>query len=350
MALDIAGMLTGVSNQPVNPNLSVQQQQLAMGANATNMMQGGMESMRRSAGGSVPMAEQLAMAMSQLDLSNPADLAKLAKIQQATGDLAGAAQTASKINAMQQAKIDETRAVARESRASETFKLGKEDRDAGILKDAALLKRQTAQDTREEKRLALSEEAGAREKLRLEETLNEKEKANAIDDNLRSIYIAQAKSEGKDNLAAAIKDGLSLSAVPALLYKTSTAQVVSPKGDEKNAYDEILQSPAMQAKITDVLDDEKFFSFKTWRFGKLTDKQEEAIFYKTKEIRQSMGNQITVEQAMVKAIEAITDLATAPLTPEQIEAAKKAAEANAALNGGPPDDDSDKDSFGNIKK
>jgi len=105
MALDMAGMLTGVSQQPVNPNLSVQQQQLAMGANANRMMQGGMESMRRSAGGAAPMAEQLQMAMAQLDLSKEADLAKLAQIQQATGDLAGAAKTTARIKAMQQAPL-----------------------------------------------------------------------------------------------------------------------------------------------------------------------------------------------------------------------------------------------------
>ena len=102
MALDIAGMLTGVSNQPVNPNLSVQQQQLAMGANATNMMQGGMESMRRSAGGSVPMAEQLQMAMGSLDPSNPADAEKLIKLMMATGDRAGAAKLAASLKATQQ--------------------------------------------------------------------------------------------------------------------------------------------------------------------------------------------------------------------------------------------------------
>lgn len=97
MALDIAGMLTGVSNQPVNPNLSVQQQQLAMGANATNMMQGGMESMRRSAGGSAPMAEQLQMAMGSLDPSKTEDAEKLIKLMMATGDRAGALKLAASL-------------------------------------------------------------------------------------------------------------------------------------------------------------------------------------------------------------------------------------------------------------
>jgi hypothetical protein len=47
-------------------------------------------------------SEQLQMAMAQLDMSNPDDLRKIAQIQQATGDLAGAAQTAARIKQMQQ--------------------------------------------------------------------------------------------------------------------------------------------------------------------------------------------------------------------------------------------------------
>jgi hypothetical protein len=46
-------------------------------------------------------SEQLQMAMAQLDLSNPADLRKLAGIQQATGDLAGAAKTAAGIRELE---------------------------------------------------------------------------------------------------------------------------------------------------------------------------------------------------------------------------------------------------------
>lgn len=99
MALDIAGMLTGVSQQPVNPNLSVQQQQLAMGANANRMMQGGMESMRRSAGGAAPMPEQLQMAMASLDPSKTKDAEQLVKIMMATGDRAGAAKLAAMLEA-----------------------------------------------------------------------------------------------------------------------------------------------------------------------------------------------------------------------------------------------------------
>ena len=109
MALDLAGMLTGVSKQPIDPRLNMQQQQLALGANATKMMQGGMESMRRSAGGEAPVAQQLQMAMSKLDLQNPDDLRKLISIQMATGDTVGAAKTASMLQAMQEKEAATTK-------------------------------------------------------------------------------------------------------------------------------------------------------------------------------------------------------------------------------------------------
>ena len=123
--LDLAGMLTGVSSQPIDPRLNMQQQQLALGANATSMMQGGMESMRRSAGGAPPVAQQLQQAMSQLDLTKVADLRKLAKILQASGDMAGAAKVAAKIQAMQAAESKQNNTVKRRTSLAEA--LGKKD-------------------------------------------------------------------------------------------------------------------------------------------------------------------------------------------------------------------------------
>tara|TARA_B110000196_G_scaffold208098_1_gene178383 strand:- start:2563 stop:3816 length:1254 start_codon:yes stop_codon:yes gene_type:complete len=112
MALDLAGMLTGVSKQPIDPRLNMQQQQLALGANATKMMQGGMESMRRSAGGEAPVAQQLQMAMSKLDLQNPDDLRKLISIQMATGDRTGAAKTAAMLQAVEDKTVSLSSEIA----------------------------------------------------------------------------------------------------------------------------------------------------------------------------------------------------------------------------------------------
>jgi hypothetical protein len=51
--------------------------------------------------------EQIQGALSQLDLNNPDDLKKLAKVQQARRDLAGAAQTLAKAKEMEKQRLDE---------------------------------------------------------------------------------------------------------------------------------------------------------------------------------------------------------------------------------------------------
>lgn len=96
MAQTLAGLLTGVPQNAIDPNLSMQQQQLALGSSAANMMGGGIRSMtgQQSQG---ERAAELQMAMSKLDLNDTEDLTKLARIMQATGDVAGAGKIAALI-------------------------------------------------------------------------------------------------------------------------------------------------------------------------------------------------------------------------------------------------------------
>jgi hypothetical protein len=100
---DIAGLLTGVPSggpDPMGMGGNAAQQRLAFGAQrAQGMQRGLMGAMGKDA--STP-AEKLQMAMAQLDMSNPDDLRKIAQLQQSTGDLAGAAQTAARIKQMQE--------------------------------------------------------------------------------------------------------------------------------------------------------------------------------------------------------------------------------------------------------
>mgnify|MGYP001244148376 CR=1 FL=1 len=99
---DIAGLLTGISSGGIDPVTAgnAEQQRLAFGAQRAQ----GMQRNLRSAMGQDPrtISEKLQMAMSQLDLSDPADLRKLAGLQQATGDLTGAAKTATALKQLEQ--------------------------------------------------------------------------------------------------------------------------------------------------------------------------------------------------------------------------------------------------------
>jgi hypothetical protein len=99
---DIAGLLTGISSGGIDPVTAgnAAQQRLAFGAQRAQ----GMQRSFRGAMGQDPRttSEKLQMAMASLDLSKPEDLRKLAGIQQATGDLAGAARTATALKQLEQ--------------------------------------------------------------------------------------------------------------------------------------------------------------------------------------------------------------------------------------------------------
>ena len=327
--------------------INSEQQRLAFGAQRAEGLQRGVRGMM--GGDTMTPAEQLQIAMASLDLSKPEDLRKLAGIQQATGDLAGAAQTASKITAMEQAKIAATYAANQEARSAlgseqrtEAFKISKDDRLKQETKDAALLKRQIAQQTRSERSLVLQEEASAREKKRSEAALTDRDTKLAQEEGLRTLYETQARSEGREELADAIKDGLDLAAVGSILYtKTSTAAITAPKGAEKVAFEKLLASPAMQDAIPEIFQD-NFWG----EWGKTSDEADDLIFYKLKAIRQREGNNITVEDAMLEAIKEVAKVLTPPakgLTPEEV-----AAQA-ASLNTGSVAPDGSTDGYGGVR-
>ena len=116
---DIAGLLTGMPSSrpdPMGMGINSEQQRLAFGAQRAEGLQRGVRGLMGQ--DTMTPSEQLQMAMAQLDLSNPADLRKLAGIQQVTGDLAGAAKTAAGIREL------ELEGKTRTAVANELIKLG----------------------------------------------------------------------------------------------------------------------------------------------------------------------------------------------------------------------------------
>jgi hypothetical protein len=302
---DIAGLLTGMPSSrpdPLGAGINSEQQRLAFGAQRAEGLQRGMRGLM--GGDTMTPAEQLQMAMAQLDLSKPEDLRKLASVQQATGDLAGAAQTAARIQAMKQADIEETRAKARENRAVaselralETYEIGKIDR----LDDK---ERKKLSDSIAKEQLAMAKAREARQKAASEKALSDEVKLEAQQGELRTLYVNEAIDKGKPELAEKIRIGMDLATAGTLLTKTSTAQIKPVTGDEKDAYDNILYTPAMQKLLPEALK-------KGWRkVGPISDATENAIFLKTKEI--ATREQLSTEIAMVKAINALVKLQDVP--------------------------------------
>jgi len=99
---DIAGLLTGISStqQPVQPIPGTPGFRGQFGAARAQGLGAGIGGLMR--GGAPSTQEKIQGAISQLDLNNPDDLKKLAQVQQARGDLAGAAQTAARIKQMEE--------------------------------------------------------------------------------------------------------------------------------------------------------------------------------------------------------------------------------------------------------
>ena len=302
---DIAGLLTGMPSSrpdPLGAGINSEQQRLAFGAQRAEGLQRGMRGLM--GGNTMTPAEQLQMAMAQLDLSKPEDLRKLASVQQATGDLAGAAQTAARIQAMKQADIEETRAKARENRAVaselralETYEIGKIDR----LDDK---ERKKLADEMAKEQLAMAKAREARQKAASEKALSNEVKLEAQQGELRTLYVNEAINKGKPELAEKIKLGMDLATAGTLLTKTSTAQIKPVTGDEKDAYDTILYTPAMQKLLPEAL--KEGWSNVSW----ISNATENAIFLKTKEI--ATREQLSTQIAMVRAINALVKLQDVP--------------------------------------
>lgn len=108
MAKDLMRMLTEITptQQPTSAVPGTPGFRGMFGQQQAQRLQGSLGSLAR---GGVPSPQaRMGQALAGLDLNKPEDLAKLAKIQQGTGDFAGAAKTAAKIKALRSEEAQAT--------------------------------------------------------------------------------------------------------------------------------------------------------------------------------------------------------------------------------------------------
>ena len=94
MAIDLQGMLTGGSRQ-IDPSLNMQQQQLALGANASDMMQQGVRSMRGQPDNAGQLQAQMSSQLANFQNLDTTEQQNLIGVLRATGQTALAGQLAS---------------------------------------------------------------------------------------------------------------------------------------------------------------------------------------------------------------------------------------------------------------
>ena len=103
---DIAGLLTGISStQRPNPNASAADWRMQFGQQQAGRLGSAVRGVQSGLLGGAPVAtpqEAMQMGLGKLDLGTVEGLSSLARVQQLSGDIAGAAQTAARIKQMQQ--------------------------------------------------------------------------------------------------------------------------------------------------------------------------------------------------------------------------------------------------------
>ena len=103
---DIAGLLTGISStQKPNPNASAADWRMQFGQQQAGRLGSAVRGVQSGLLGGAPVAtpqEAMQMGLGKLDLGTVEGLSSLARVQQLSGDIAGAAQTAARIKQMQQ--------------------------------------------------------------------------------------------------------------------------------------------------------------------------------------------------------------------------------------------------------
>jgi len=257
MAQDLMRMLTEITptQQPVAGTAGFR------GMFGQQQAQGVASGLGKIARGGAPSAQaRMGQALAGLDLTKPQDLAKLAKIQQGTGDFAGASQTAAKIEAMKQATVTEDRAARRMEITEETFQMNKVAKERDLnLADAVLAQQGVS----------------------------------------RALFAAQARDNGNESLAKAIETGsVSLERAGSILFGSSNALVKPATPEEIEAFDRILDTETFKTKIE---------KLKTgWVFKTLTGDTKQAIYFKAKELM--ARGKLTTEEALTQAISAVEAL------------------------------------------
>ena len=299
MARDLMRMLTEITptQQPVPGTPGFRGM---FGQQQAQRLQGSLGSVAR--GGAPSSQARMQQALSGLDLTKPEGLAKLAKIQQGTGDFAGAAQTAARIEAMRVAAINEERNVRRDELAESQEARLVDSAARQVAKAAVDALRQQTSDKQAARRAEITEEKYALELVKNKETLTKEEQEKTDNAELRTLYIQTAKDRGMPDLAEALKlEGFPLSRAENLLHgSTQLSQAKAPSDDEAAAMNAFLTSPAFAENI-------KGLPTKWYDSDAIKPDTKRAIFYNAKELMRKDRN-LSVEDALVGALDSVKKL------------------------------------------
>ena len=243
-------------------------------------------------------------------LENKEDRAEFIKIVQTISGPEAAVQMAQQFAQSDRQKVEaqyaanrEARAVAAETRAED--EANRRDREEQRRIDQILYNRtkDATQEDREARRLKIAEEKLAMEKAKRDKELTAEEEQKVTNANLRALYLDEARSQDRQELAAAIETGMELSVIEKALYGSSNALSRAPSDDEAAAMEAIVNSEAFKKSVKGL--PRKYNIFRQDRG--LDADVKRAVFYKAKEL-QRINTKLTVEEALREALKVVTKL------------------------------------------
>ena len=312
---DIAGLLTGIGQAPIDPMAggSIRDREIALQQQALQGFRRGVGALTGGAVDARSTAEKAQDALSKLDPNKREDREKILQIisrvnpervsalKQAFAERDRQEQEAKRERELEDAR--EARAVAGEKRAVEAGERAVRTENRAIDKLLFDRERALSEDERSARRLEISEERLAMDKASKNKDLTEAEEQKVRDGTLRGLYIDQAKSQDRQQLATAIEKGMDLSTAEKALYGSSNAMASAPSDDEAAAMEAIVNSEGFKASV-------KGLPRKTNIIGQdrgLHVDVKRALFFKAKEL-QRMNTKLTVEQALREALEVVKNL------------------------------------------
>jgi len=319
---DIAGLLTGIGQAPIDPMAggSIRDREIALQQQALQGFRRGVGALTGGAVDARSTAEKAQDALQKLDPNKREDREKILQIisrvnpervsalKQAFAERDRQEQEAKRERELEDARearavAGEKRAVAGEKRAVEAGERAVRTENRAIDKLLFDRERALSEDERSARRLEISEERLAMDKASKNKDLTEAEEQKVRDGTLRGLYIDQAKSQDRQQLATAIEKGMDLSTAEKALYGSSNAMASAPSDDEAAAMEAIVNSEGFKASV-------KGLPRKTNIIGQdrgLHADVKRALFFKAKEL-QRMNTKLTVEQALREALEVVKNL------------------------------------------
>jgi len=264
---DLTGLLTGVTQAPIDPMLGAtyEQRMLARGAQAAQGLRRGMGALT---GADTRTTQEKAQEMlAQLDPTKKEDRVKILEVVSRVNPerapaLRAAFAEADKTTA-QEAKV-ESRAARRMEIANETLEMQKAATERELDQADALLAQQGVS---------------------------------------RALFAQQARENGNEPLAKAIETGgIALEKAGSILFGSSNALVKPATPEETEAFDRILETKEFKDKLEGF--DEGYF----WWSDKnvISSDTKKAIYFKAKELM--ARGKLSTEDALTQAIEAVEAL------------------------------------------